>query len=40
MTGAEWLVIVGGITAILWVNWYFFLSRPASAGRKSEKEGK
>ncbi len=23
---AEWLVIAGGITAIAWVNWYFFFA--------------
>ena len=26
MTAAEWLVLVGGLTAIAWVNWYFFLA--------------
>lgn len=24
VTPAEWLVLLGGITAIAWVNWYFF----------------
>lgn len=23
---AEWLVIAGGVTAIAWVNWYFFVA--------------
>lgn len=27
MTGLEWMVIVGGIGAIAWVNWYFFLAQ-------------
>lgn len=32
MSTADLVVIVGGIAAILWVNWYFFL-----AGRRGEK---
>ena len=36
MTGTSWMVVVGGIAAIAWVNWYFFLARrvmvSASAG--------
>jgi hypothetical protein len=31
MTAAELGVIVGGIAAIAWVNWYFFV-----AGRRSD----
>lgn len=30
MTPIEWTVILGGLAAIAWVNWYFFL-----AGRSS-----
>ena len=30
ITTTEWLVILGGLSAIAWVNWYFFL-----AGRRS-----
>lgn len=26
MTGAEWLVLFGGLAAIAWVNWYFFVA--------------
>ena len=26
MSGTDWLVIAGGIAAIGWVNWYFFLA--------------
>ncbi len=26
MTPAEWLVLLGGLTAIAWVNWYFFFA--------------
>jgi len=29
MNRTEWMVIVGAVAAIAWVNWYFFL-----AGRK------
>jgi hypothetical protein len=31
MSGTDVLVIVAGIAAIAWVNWYFFV-----AGRRSE----
>ncbi|HEV8355766.1 MAG TPA: cupredoxin domain-containing protein [Gemmatimonadales bacterium] len=31
MSGTEWLVLLGGIAAIAWVNWYFFLSGRATA---------
>jgi plastocyanin domain-containing protein len=31
MTGTEWLVVLGAITAIAWVNWYFFVAGRASA---------
>ncbi|MBA2686289.1 MAG: cupredoxin domain-containing protein [Gemmatimonadaceae bacterium] len=27
MTGTDWIVILGGIAAIAWVNWYFFLAQ-------------
>lgn len=33
MSAAEWLVIAGGIAAIAWVNWYFFL-----AGKKGKRD--
>ena len=26
MTGTEWLVVLAGVGAIAWVNWYFFLA--------------
>ena len=35
MTTADVVVIVGGIAAIIWVNWYFFV-----AGRRGEKSGR
>lgn len=27
MSAMEWAVLAGGIAAIAWVNWYFFLSK-------------
>ncbi len=24
MSGSEWLVVIGALGAIAWVNWYFF----------------
>jgi hypothetical protein len=32
VSAADLAVILGGVAAIVWVNWYFFL-----AGRKSPK---
>jgi hypothetical protein len=26
MTPLEWAVVAGGVIAIAWVNWYFFLA--------------
>ena len=26
MSGTEWMVLLGGAAAIVWVNWYFFLA--------------
>ena len=31
MSGTDWLVLTGGIAAIAWVNWYFFLAGRSSA---------
>ncbi|MDB4885577.1 MAG: hypothetical protein JWN79_1015 [Gemmatimonadetes bacterium] len=31
MTMTEWLVILGGLAAIAWVNWYFFLAGRTAA---------
>ena len=31
ITSAEWGVILGGITAIAWVNWYFFVAGRSTA---------
>ena len=35
MTTADLVVIVGGVAAIAWVNWYFFV-----AGRRSDRTAK
>jgi plastocyanin domain-containing protein len=31
MTAFDWIAIAGGTTAVLWVNWYFFLAERAGA---------
>ena len=31
MTAIDWLVIAGGVGAVAWVNWYFFLAERAGA---------
>jgi plastocyanin domain-containing protein len=31
MTTSEWAVLVGGMAAIAWVNWYFFLAERSAA---------
>jgi len=37
MTGTEWLVVIGGIVLIAWINWYFFLAeRPVAPGGSKE----
>jgi hypothetical protein len=28
----EWVVVAGGVAAIAWVNWYFFLAGRAGPG--------
>ena len=35
ITGTDWLVIVGGLAAIAWVNWYFFLAERAQSVREA-----
>ena len=40
MSAADWLVLVGGLALIAWVNWYFFAGRApavaAGAGARQE----
>ncbi len=31
MTAVEWLVVMAGIAAIVWVNWYFFFAQRTTA---------
>ena len=31
MNGTDWLVILAGLAAIAWVNWYFFLAGRSAA---------
>ena len=31
MSGTEWMVLLGGVAAIVWVNWYFFLAGSTKA---------
>ena len=31
MTALDWIVIAGGASAVLWVNWYFFLAERGAA---------
>lgn len=39
MTPVEWLVLIGGVAAIAWVNWYFFLAGRAAAHAAVLMEG-
>ena len=32
MSGIEWLVVLSGIGAIAWVNWYFFFAERRQGG--------
>jgi plastocyanin domain-containing protein len=31
MSATDWLVVLGGLAALAWVNWYFFLAGRTSA---------
>lgn len=31
MSATEWFVLLGGVTAIAWVNWYFFMAERGAA---------
>ncbi|WNM63528.1 hypothetical protein [Candidatus Nitrospira neomarina] len=37
MNTIEWIVILGGLTAIAWVNWYFFMAQAFAAKRVQRK---
>ena len=36
MTATDWMVVVGGIAAIVWVNWYFFLAERGAAKNSAD----
>lgn len=40
MSSSEWLVVFGGIAAIVWINWYFFLAQRSAMTGNGKKEGK
>ena len=35
MTTVDWLVLLAGIAAIVWVNWYFFFADPVEVRDES-----
>jgi len=39
MTGTDWAVILGGLAAITWVNWYFFIAARVPAPAAGGLEG-
>jgi plastocyanin domain-containing protein len=43
ITGVQWLVVLAGLAAIAWVNWYFFIAgrepiQAVAAGNQSAQE--
>lgn len=39
MDATEWMVLFGGVAAILWVNWYFFLAERSVAAAVTGSRG-
>lgn len=39
MTPLDWLAIAGGLAAIVWVLWYFFLAERAPDGPAASRAG-
>lgn len=39
MSMMEWMVIIGGIAAMIWINWYFFLARQVVSNAAIDLEG-
>jgi plastocyanin domain-containing protein len=39
MSSVQWLVLVCGIAAIVWVNWYFFFGKRAAVQADSSPQG-
>ena len=40
MSGTEWMVVLGGAVAIVWVNWYFFLASTKTPARTRAGDAK
>ncbi|GJL68665.1 MAG: hypothetical protein NPIRA06_13000 [Nitrospirales bacterium] len=38
MSTIEWIVIISGLTAIVWVNWYFFMAQAMADKRIQNTE--
>ena len=39
MTAVEWIVLVAGILAVVWINWYFFFAGRTAAQAAVESGG-
>lgn len=39
MTTTEWMVVFGGATAIVWVNWYFFFAGRSAMPQAAAEPG-
>ena len=39
MNTMEWMVIIGGLAAIIWINWYFFLARQMVSNAAIDLQG-
>jgi plastocyanin domain-containing protein len=39
MTLDQWVVLLGGLAAIAWVNWYFFLAQRATGSARLDSSG-
>ncbi len=40
MSLTDWMVVAGGLAAIAWVNWYFFLVGRAGSRRSRPSDGR
>ena len=40
MSAAEWAVLVAGVAAVAWVNWYFFIASGRAAAARPNASGK
>ena len=39
MSGTEWMVLIAGVAAIAWVNWYFFFAERSTASATTSASG-